>query len=72
MLSILFTVLSFGLLTISYSKIFIEFPLCKLTTIVDQHTDQIDTLNKLVKAKFDPQDANKITLLYENLSNEKR
>ena len=71
MLSILFTVLSFGLLTISYSKIFIEFPLCKLTTIVDQHTDQIDTLNKLVKAEFDPKDANKITSFYENVLNER-
>jgi hypothetical protein len=72
MLSIFFTVLSFGLLTISYSKIFIEFPLCKLTTIVDQHSDQIDTLDKLVKAQFQPTEARKITSLYEKQLNEKR
>lgn len=72
MLSILFTVLSFGLLTISYSKIFIEFPLSKLSRVVDQHSEQIDTLSKLVKAEFTPEAANKITLLYENLLNEKR
>jgi hypothetical protein len=72
MLSIIFTILSFGLLTISYSKIFIEFPLSKLTRVVDQHSEQIDTLSKLVKAEFTPEAANKITLLYENLLNEKR
>lgn len=72
MLSILFTVLSFGLLTISYSKIFIEFPLSKLTHIVDRHSEQIETLSKLVKAEFTPEAANQITLLYENLLNEKR
>lgn len=44
MLSIFFTFLSFALLTISYSKIFIECPLSKLTRLVAQHTDQIDTI----------------------------
>jgi hypothetical protein len=70
--SLLFTVLSCGLLTISYSKIFIERPLLKLTTRVDQHTEQIDTLSRLVNAQFTPKEANKITLLYEELANSKR
>ena len=72
MLSILFTVLSFGLLTISYSKIFIEFPLSKLTHLVNQHSDQIDTLAKVVNAQFTPDGAKKITHYYEELSNAKR
>ena len=67
--TLLFTVLSCGLLTISYSKIFIERPLMKLTSRVDQHSDQIDTLSKLVNAQFTPKEANKITLLYEDLAN---
>jgi hypothetical protein len=71
-LSITFTILSFGLLTISYSKIFIEFPLSKLTHVVDQHTQQIDTLSKLVKVEFTPEEATKITSLYEKQLNEKR
>lgn len=66
---LLFTVLSCGLLTISYSKIFIERPLLKLTTRVDQHTDQIETLSKLVNAQFSPEGASKITSIYEDLSN---
>jgi hypothetical protein len=41
MLSIIFTILSFGLLTISYSKIFIEFPLSKLSVVVEQHSDKL-------------------------------
>ena len=41
MLSVIFTILSFGLLTISYSKIFIEFPLSKLSGVVDRHSDQL-------------------------------
>lgn len=41
MLSVIFTILSFGLLTISYSKIFIEFPLSKLSGVVDQHSDKL-------------------------------
>jgi hypothetical protein len=72
MLSIIFTILSFGLLTISYSKIFIEFPLSKLTHVVDQHSEQIDTLSKLVNAQFRPTEARKITSLYEKQLNEKR
>lgn len=72
MMSIIFTILSFGLLTISYSKIFIEFPLSKLTRVVDQHSEQIDTLSKLVKVEFTPEAASKITLLYENVLNGKR
>lgn len=72
MVSLLFTVLSCGLLTISYSKIFIERPLLKLTSRVDQHTEQIDTLSRLVNAQFTPKEANKITLLYEELANGKR
>jgi hypothetical protein len=40
-LSILFMVLSFGLLSISYSKIFIESPLSKVTHAVDQHGKQL-------------------------------
>lgn len=71
MLSILFTVLSFGLLTISYSKIFIEFPILKLTHLVDRHSDQIDTLTRVVNAHFTPTEARKITSLYEDLANGK-
>ena len=41
MLSVIFTILSFGLLTISYSKIFIEFPLSKLSGVVEQHSDKL-------------------------------
>jgi len=70
--SLLFTVLSCGLLTISYSKIFIERPLLKLTTRVDQHSEQIDTLSKLVNAQFTPKEASKITSFYEDVLNEKR
>jgi hypothetical protein len=72
MSSLLFTVLSCGLLTISYSKIFIERPLLKLTTRVDQHTDQIEILSKLVNAQFRPTEARKITSFYEDVLNEKR
>ena len=72
LLSILFALLSFGLLTISYSKIFIELPLSKLSNLVDQHSEQIDTLNKLVNAQFRPTEARKITSFYEDVLNEKR
>lgn len=41
MLSVIFTILSFGLLTISYSKIFIEFPLSKLSGVVEQHSNKL-------------------------------
>ena len=41
MLSVIFTILSFGLLTISYSKIFIEFPLSKLSGVVEQHSNEL-------------------------------
>ncbi len=72
MLSIFFTALSFGLLTISYSKIFIECPLLKLTHLVDRHSEQIDTLTRVVNAQFTPKEAHKITSLYEDLANGKR
>jgi hypothetical protein len=41
MLSIFLTIISFGLLTISYSKIFIEFPLSKLSGVVEQHSNKL-------------------------------
>jgi hypothetical protein len=71
-LSITFTILSFGLLTISYSKIFIECPLSKLTHLVNQHSDQIDTLAKVVNAQFNPDNAKKITSIYKDLEDGKR
>lgn len=73
MLSIIFTILSFGLLTISYSKIFIEFPLSKLMRVVDQHSEQIDTLSKSVNShsvKLANHDVKFAAILDETFSHE--
>ncbi len=72
MLSIFFAALSFGLLTISYSKIFIECPLLKLTHLVNRHSDEIDNLTKVVKAHFTTEAAQQITSFYEEMSDGKR